>query len=72
MYLIIEIQMNSEDSMAHIVFQENSYLEAESKYHYVLSFAANSKVYKHSVVMLTGEGEYLKHQTYVHEIEAEE
>lgn len=65
MYLVIEMQCNGE-SIANIPFSYKDRLEAESKYHALLSVAAVSTVPIHTVIMLNEEGNLLNHQYYSH------
>ena len=64
--IIIEIQHNFDGTTACISTTHASRPEAEQKYHTVLSFAAVSNVYIHSVVMLDADGNRVKGETYYH------
>ena len=64
MFVVIEIQAG--ETVATLV---NSYAdrnEAEAKYHTILAYASKSDIPKHSAVMLTEEGYYIKSETYKH------
>ena len=65
MYLVIEMQCNGQ-TIANLAFAYDDRLEAESKYHALLSAAAVSQVPIHTVVMLTEDGNLLHHQYYAH------
>lgn len=66
MFIILELQMTDETHLAHIFHTADTYLETESIYHSMLASAAISSIYKHGAVVLTDDGEYVKHQTYMH------
>lgn len=64
--IIIEIQHNADGATSCITTTHATRAEAEQKYHTVLSFAAVSNVYIHSVVMLDKQGTRIKGETYHH------
>lgn len=64
--IIIEIQHNADGTTSCITTTHATRPEAEQKYHTVLSFAAVSTVYVHSVVMLDAYGTRIKGETYYH------
>ena len=64
MFIVIEIQKSS--SLSAIVDTYSTRNEAEQKYHTVLAYAAVSSVPKHAAVMLTEEGDYIKHECFEH------
>lgn len=64
--IIIEIQHYADGTTACISTTHETRPEAEQKYHTVLSFAAVSSVYIHSVVMLDEYGTRIKGETYTH------
>ena len=64
MYIVMEIQKSSTAST--IVNTYNTLNEAENKYHTILAYAAISNVPKHSAVLLTEEGDYIKHECFEH------
>ena len=68
-YIIIEFQTDENGTCATIVTAYKSLLEAESKYHQVLSAAASSSVYKHGAFMLTDDSSYVKSEYFVHNTE---
>lgn len=65
-YLVIELQ-TSASGVANIVYDFSDRNEAESKYHYVLSFAAVSNLPCHSATLMTNEGFVLESKCYKHE-----
>ena len=67
MFLVMEIQKGS--SVSNLVYSYETRNEAENKYHTILASAAVSNIPKHSAVLLTDEGEYIKHECFVHEEE---
>ena len=64
MYIVMEIQKNSTAST--IVNTYDTLNEAENKYHTILAYAAISNIPKHSAVLLTEEGDYIKHECFEH------
>ena len=72
MYIIIELQTYADGDIGNIVTKANTRQEAESQYHAKLSAAAISQVPAHAVVMLTGEGEVIKRESYHHATETPE
>lgn len=66
MYIVIEVQKNN--SVSTIINTYETLNEAENKYHTILAYAAISSVPKHSAVMLTEEGDYIKHECFEHEV----
>ena len=67
--MIVVLEIQTTDTVATLV---NSYMdrqEAESKYHAILAAAATSKLPKHSAVMLTSDGYYIKSECYEHDTE---
>ena len=68
MYYIIEIQEQQDGTgtiVTPIKTSENTN-DAFSKYHGTLTFAAISNVYRHTVMILDGSGQYLARETYTH------
>ena len=66
MYIVIEIQKGNTAST--IVNTYETLNEAENKYHTILAYAAISSVPKHSAVLLTEEGDYIKHECFEHTV----
>ena len=64
MFIVLEIQ-----NTAVLVNDYNTRNEAENKYHTILAYAAVSSLEKHSAVMLTNEGEYIKSECFEHEVQ---
>jgi len=64
MYIVMEIQKSN--SASTIVNVYDTLNEAENKYHTILAYAAISNVPKHSAVLLTEEGDYIKHECFEH------
>ena len=63
-YIVIEIQKAADGTIAHLLYDFNTRAEAESKYHYILSFAAVSTLPLYSVVLLNDYGETLYSKFY--------
>lgn len=66
MFIVIEFQATSE-SVATIVNDYADRLQAESKYHQILTAAAISQVPKHGAVLLNDEGQRINSECYIHE-----
>lgn len=66
MYIVIEIQRNNEGVTTPLVFTFDTKAEAESKYYYVLSYAAVSNLPRHGAILLN-EDRYLKSDIYRHD-----
>ncbi len=69
MYLVLEIQKMSDSQVLHLDSVHNTLAEAEQKYHTILAAAAVSSVKKHSAVMISDDGLYIKSESYQHESE---
>ncbi len=64
MYIVLEIQ-----DTAVLVNSYDTRNEAENKYHTILAYAAISTVEKHSAVMITNDGTFIKSESFEHEVE---
>lgn len=64
MFIVLEIQ-----NTATLVNSYSTRNEAENKYHTILAYAAISSVGKHSAVMLTNDGEFIKSECFEHEVQ---
>ena len=71
-YIVLEIQTNANGTVALLSYQFDSRNEAESKFHYVLSFAATAQIPCSAAVLLTNTGEVLDSKYYRHEVEVQE
>ena len=70
-YIIQEYQTDNEDTTLIVTpEQRNDYFEAESVFYFILSFAATSDLTKHTVLMMTNEGETLLLKCYTAEEKA--
>ena len=67
-YVVIELQ-DLGGQVGNNVFSFDSVNSAEEKYHSLLAIAAVSQVPCHSVVMLNSEGQYIKSESYKHEVQ---
>lgn len=65
MVIVMEIQKGTTTTTLVNAYETRN--EAENKYHTILAYAAVSTLPKHSAVMLTEEGEYIKHECFEHE-----
>lgn len=70
-YIVMEIQAPKEGTAVTLVTAHDTINNANTKYHAILSVAAESQVYNHSAVLLTSSGDYLKSEGYIHETVAE-
>ena len=66
MYIVFEIQTNSDGTIGTLVYSFTDKNQAESKYHAVLTAAAISNLPKHACVMMSEEGFFLKSECYMH------
>ena len=71
-YLVIELQTATDGTVANLVYQFDTRNEAESKYHYILSFAAVSELPYYSAMIVTSFGETIASAYYDHTPEPEE
>lgn len=67
MFIVNEIQKGSTLSVLTDTYATRN--AAEQKYHTVLAYAAVSEIPKHAAVMLTEEGDYIKHECFEHTAE---
>lgn len=67
MYIVIETQTNSNDTVSTLVSSYADRNAAENKYHLVLASAALSQLPVHSAFMLSDEGFLIKSECYKHE-----
>ena len=65
-YVVIEIQKLSTEAIANQVWGFDDILSAEAKYHALLSVAAKSSVYVHTVCLINETGFMIKHESYDH------
>lgn len=67
MFIIIEMQTQTDGTVAIVPpVQKTDRLEAQSVYHQALSYAAVSKLPKHSVAILDEEGSVIESRCYFH------
>ena len=66
MYLVIELQKNSEGTLSNLVTTHETLQEADSKFHQVLSYAAVSTIPLHSATILTERGKMIRNEYYEH------
>lgn len=64
MYIVTEIQDTG--AIAILNYTYESYDEACSKYHSILSFAATSSVKKHTALIMTSDATVIKRESYEH------
>lgn len=66
MYIVIELQKNTDGVVSNIVTSHNTLAEAESKYHSILANAAMSTLPVHSAIIVSEEGFAVQNQCYKH------
>ena len=66
MFIVIEIQTNSDGTVGNLVWAYANENEAYSKYHSVLASAAISNLPCHACVILRNDGQQLAAQAYRH------
>ena len=66
MYIVIELQKNTDGHVSNIVTEHATLAEAESKYHSVLASAAISTIPAHSAIIVSEEGFPVTHKCYKH------
>lgn len=71
-FVVMEIQTDSEGIVQTLVTQHATRREAESKFYTVLSYAAISEVATHAAVLLDSRGNYIMSQSYVHSLPVSE
>ena len=64
MYIVIELQKNTDGTVASTVTDHTELAEAESKYYSVLAYAAVSGIPVHSAILVSEEGFPVRHQCY--------
>lgn len=64
MYIVLEIQKNSEGRVATLVYAFEDRSQAEQKYHTVLAAAAVSGLPGHAAVMMLDNGYVIKRENY--------
>ena len=67
MYIILEIQEETEGCTPNtITYTATTLDEAKSKFHYVLSYASVSNLYRHGAIIMRTDGRYLGNESYLH------
>lgn len=72
MFVVMEIQVFSDGKMSTPCYAYEDRNKAEAKYHNILAGASVSKLPKHSAIMVTDDGFYLKSESYTHKEEEDE
>ena len=67
--IVLEVQVNSDDSVGTLITSYTDRTEAESKYHMVLSAAAVSDKPIHSAFMIDPKGKVIRSEFYEHKQE---
>lgn len=67
-YIVLELQTYADGTTGNIIWSYDSILQAESRYHAVLSAAAISQVPIHAAVILDERGEKLANASYDHPV----
>ena len=66
MFIVIEIQTNSNGTVGVLTNSYEDQMQAEHKYHEVLAAAALSQLPVHTAVIMTNEGYVDKAERYIH------
>ncbi len=67
MLIILEIQEETEGCTPNtITYTAQTMDEAKSKYHYILSYASVSNLYRHGAIIMKTDGRYIDHESYLH------
>lgn len=72
MYIVIELQTNTDGTVGTLVDSYTDRNQAENKYHTILAYAAASTLPCHAAAMFTNEGNMIKSERYEHIIEEPE
>ena len=73
MYIVLEIQEQTEGCIPNtITYTAETLDEAKSKYHYVLSYASVSELYRHGAIIMRTDGRYIDNESYLHLTQPEE
>lgn len=72
MYLVLEIQKDANGNLATLITQHATSREAQSKYHTVLGFAAQSTLPRHGAAIIAEDGHTLEYKSFKSEAEAAE
>lgn len=65
-YFVLEIQKWCDGTWHHIVFQFDNRMQAEAKFHYILSEAAVAEIPRNGAVVIDGNGQVLMSYVYQH------
>ena len=68
-YIVIELQKNSDGSVANLVYAYNTKAQAESKYYAILSAAAVSSVPVHSAIIIQEDAMPVTFKSFSHEVQ---
>ena len=66
MYFVLEIQKRTDGTWHHTVFQYEDRMQAEAKFHYILSEAAVAQIPRNGAVIIDGNGQVLMSYVYQH------
>lgn len=66
MYIVLEVQTNTDQTVGTLVTSFADKDQAESKYHLVLASAAVSSLPRHSAFLLTDDGSVVRRECYQH------
>ena len=65
-YIVVELQKNTDGTVANLVTSHETLAEAESKFYSILASAAINTIPVHSAVIISEEGFPVNHQCYKH------
>lgn len=67
MYIVLEIQEETEGCTPNtITYTAETLDEAKSKFHYILSYASVSNLYRHGAIIMKTDGRYLGNESFLH------
>lgn len=66
MFYVLEIQKLCDGTWHSLVYQYENRLEAESKYHSILSYASTAQIPRNGAVIIDGNGQVLMSYVYQH------
>ena len=72
MFIVLELQTNTDGTVGTLVNAYENRNQAENKYHTILAYAATSNLPCHAASMFTNEGNMIKSERYLHPQQEEE
>lgn len=69
MFIVIELQVSEDGSIGNLVFNYNTFPEAQNKFYTICAFASISQIPIHSVIILDRTGVLIDRQSFIHSAE---